>query len=276
MSIRQNYAEGKFYPSNAKEIIQLLDNALESEKENIQYALKDKTIIGGVSPHAGHVFCAREAVHLFEIAKASEQQFDTVVLINPNHTGYGDPISVDSHTQWQSPLGIIDIDGELSDLLGLPVSPDAQRFEHSAEVIVPFIQHFLGYNVKLLPVNFFAQNFANAQHLAKRLKHAVDSLRRKILVVASSDFNHFKAPEVGYKLDTLALDALVSFELEEFEQRIKTHRISICGYGPIIALMEYARMESENAQMEILARGHSGEVHPSAEVVDYVSILVYR
>ena len=40
--------------------------------------------------------------------------------------------------------------------------------------------------------------------------------------------------------------------------------------------MEYAKLVSENPQARILKIGHSGEVMPSSEVVDYVSILIYN
>lgn len=275
MSTRPNYAEGKFYPSVPKQIDELLNLAVESQKNKIKYKLKDKRIIGGVSPHSAHTSCATEAVHLFEIIKESGQKFDTIVLIAPNHTGYGEPISIDSHTQWSSPLGTIDIDVAMAQQMELPTSPDAQRYEHSAEVIVPFIQHFLGHNFKLLPITIMDQNLKNAQLLAQRIKNKSEQFHQKILVIASSDFTHFKTSREGYALDNYALEALEAFDLEAFEQRVKSHHIPICGYGTILTLMEYARLISPQAKIKVLARGHSGETVPYSTVVDYVSILAY-
>jgi hypothetical protein len=43
-----------------------------------------------------------------------------------------------------------------------------------------------------------------------------------------------------------------------------------------MALMEYSRLKEQNYLVEILARGHSGEVHASEEVVDYISLITYQ
>ncbi len=50
----------------------------------------------------------------------------------------------------------------------------------------------------------------------------------------------------------------------------------MCGYGPIMTLMEYAGGSNSDYKVEILARGHSGEVVPSHEVVDYISMILYQ
>jgi AmmeMemoRadiSam system protein B len=43
-----------------------------------------------------------------------------------------------------------------------------------------------------------------------------------------------------------------------------------------MTLMEYAKLATKQPKAEILKIGHSGEVMPSNEVVDYVSILFYE
>jgi MEMO1 family protein len=277
MPVRANYAEGRFYSNKRDDIETLFDREVATQKDEIRYALKSNSIIGGVIPHAGHVFCAHQAVHFFEIVRESQQVFDTVVVVAPNHTGMGSsPMSLDSHAQWQSPLGTVDVDMELARELGLPFNDEAQRLEHSAEVILPFIQHFMGSKVRFLPVNMLDQNYRNASTLAMHLKAAADKLNRKVLLVASSDFTHFKSSKVGYELDSMALEPLLQFDLEEFEHRVRTMHISICGFGPIMTLLAFAKLVAADAKVEVLKRGHSGEVYPADEVVDYVSMMAYH
>ncbi len=60
------------------------------------------------------------------------------------------------------------------------------------------------------------------------------------------------------------------------ERTVIENRVSVCGYGPIMSLMEYARFLSPEYKIKILARGHSGEVTPSPEVVDYISLIAYE
>ncbi|MEG1905562.1 MAG: AmmeMemoRadiSam system protein B, partial [Bacteroidales bacterium] len=136
MKVRPNFAEGGFYAADQHDLISLLENRLTHERENINLALAEKQIIGGVVPHAGHVYCAAEAVHFFEIVRHSKQEFDVVIIVNPNHHGEGSPLSIDDHDYWSSPLGKIKIDRELAEATGLPFDTASQGREHSGEVIV--------------------------------------------------------------------------------------------------------------------------------------------
>ena len=102
-SIRIPAVAGLFYPGKPAELIAMLDAALESEKASIGYPAKPGSFItGGVVPHAGMVYCARQAVHFFECYRRSGQRADTVVIVHPNHRGVGPRMSVDGHHSWQT------------------------------------------------------------------------------------------------------------------------------------------------------------------------------
>lgn len=276
MKVRPNFAEGKFYAADQHELIKVIENNLEKERPKINLELAKKQIIGGVVPHAGHIYCAAEAVHFFEIVRQSQQKFDTVIIVNPNHHGEGRPLSIDDHDYWSTPLGKIEIDRELAEATGIPFDTESQGKEHSGEVIVPYVQYFLGQDVKLLPVSFGAQSAHNAEVVAQILFDAVQKLNRKVLYIASSDFNHFSSAPMGKTLDNYALDALMAQDMDEFQHRVVQKRISICGYGTIMSLFDFAKLEYGDYHASILRQGHSGEVAPAAQVVDYVSILVYK
>lgn len=275
MRVRPNFAAGSFYASDQKELIRMIESNLKQEQERINLSLSDKRIIGGVVPHAGHVYCAAEAVHFFEIVRNSKQEFDVVILVNPNHTGKGLPLSIDDHAYWSTPLGHIEVDRQLAEETGIPFDIESQEKEHSGEVIVPYIQYFLGDKIKFLPVSFGAQNEGNAQVLASVLYDACKKLNRKPLFIASSDFNHFAPPEIGKELDDYALEALLRKDCPEFAKRVRDKNISICGFGTIMTLLDFARLEYGDFNIKVLRQGHSGEVQSMPEVVDYVSILVY-
>ena len=55
---------------------------------------------------------------------------------------------------------------------------------------------------------------------------------------------------------------------------MRQKNISVCGYGAIMALIEYTKLVSNAAVAKVLRRGHSGEVYPADEVVNYASIVV--
>src|SRR6056297_3954439 len=113
MSIRKPVVAGRFYPATKEEIIQQIEEIKQKEYPQINVSLKDKIIIGGVVPHAGYMFSAYQAVHFFEILKQSKNKYDTIIIINPNHTGLGHEIAFDDNEAWETPLGEVDVDIDL-------------------------------------------------------------------------------------------------------------------------------------------------------------------
>jgi AmmeMemoRadiSam system protein B len=275
MKIRQPAVAGRFYPSTAGELEVQLSEILRHEKPFIDYSLSEKNIIGGVVPHAGYMYSARQAVHFFEILKSSGDQFDTFFIINPNHTGHGAEIALDDNDYWETPFGKTEIDRDFYPHLGFSESSPAHKYEHSGEVMLPFLQYFNDYPFRIVPVTMSKQNPQNARMIAEAVMKANKQLQRKICLIASSDFSHFVQPQEGNRLDKFVLDEIAGFNPEGIYRQVREKQISVCGFGPIMTLIEYARLKAASPQMKILKAGNSGDVIPSDEVVDYVSILFY-
>ncbi|MGM0497633.1 MAG: AmmeMemoRadiSam system protein B [Bacteroidota bacterium] len=275
MKTRKPSVAGQFYPGNKQELDKLLDDIIEKEKDQIKKELARKNIIGAVVPHAGYVFSAYQAVHVFQILKEHSTQFDTIFIINPNHSGMGNEIAFDANDYWETPYGKVEVDKDFAETMNLPVSEIEQSREHSGEVMVPLLQRFLDYNFKIAPVTMTMQTHSNAHELANEIFNANKKLNKNIFIIASSDFSHFVTPKAGEEQDQLVIDKINSIQPEEVEKVIRKNRISVCGYGPIMALMEYSKLVTENPKNEVLKKGSSGDVIPSNEVVDYVSFLFY-
>lgn len=275
MNVRAPVVAGSFYPGTAREIHAMIDRILETEKAKIDYSLSGKEIIGCVVPHAGYVYSAYEALHFFEIIGNSPTETETFVIINPNHSGYGHDMEADSHEAWRTPLGITGLDREFIDELGLPVDYMAQSQEHSAEVMLPLLQRTFSHEFRIAPVCMLRQNPDNARDLAEKLDRARRQTGRKIMVIASSDFSHFESPEKGHAKDEMVLSRIRARNTKELYETVIRNRISVCGYGPIMTLMEYASMTAEDPVSVVLARGHSGKTRPSGSVVDYITILFH-
>jgi AmmeMemoRadiSam system protein B len=276
MKTRKAVVAGSFYPGTKKEIDNLLDRIFLHEKQNIDTGLSTKDMIGAVVPHAGYIFSAYEAVHVFEILKKSPVKYDTFFIINPNHTGYGREIEVDSNENWQTPLGSVEIDTDFVDNLDLPVSNTAQASEHSAEVMLPFLQKWLSYPFKIVPICILRQNPLTSKEIAEKIFKANQLLKKRIFIIASSDFSHYVDPQKGKEKDTLVLNEIEKLDSGHLYDAVIRNRISVCGYGPIMTLIEYARLVSGKPETKILARGNSGKTMPSSSVVDYVSVLFYQ
>ncbi len=276
MRIRKPAVAGRFYPLSKESIIEQIKIILEKEIVNIDLAFKNKTIIGGIVPHAGYMFSAYQAVHFFEIIKQSKVKYDTIVIVNPNHTGIGHEIAVDSHDAWETPLGIVHLDTEFGKKLGFSISEIEQFREHSAEVMLPFLQYFLDYKFEIVPITLSDQTYKNAKVIANKVYKVANKLKKKVLFIASSDFSHFLSPEKGKEMDEHVLRNIFLYNIPEIEKVVREKNISVCGYGPIMALMEYSKLVAIKPKVEILKRGHSGEIIPSSEVVNYVSMLFFN
>ncbi len=276
MNVRTPKVAGAFYPGTEKEITGLIEQIRDTEKDRIDYSFAQKDIIGCVVPHAGYVYSGYEAIHFFEIIKRSSKQYDTFIIINPNHTGYGEHIEVDSNDSWDTPLGAVDVDTEFARQLDLPRSDRAQMQEHSAEVMLPFLQLFVSDPFKIVPISILRQNPITAIEVAEKIRDANKGLNRKLMIIASSDFTHFESPVDGQMKDDLVLEQIEKQDSEMLYDTVVQNRISVCGYGPIMSLIEYSKLVAEKPSSTILARGHSGKIRPSSSVVDYISILFYH
>lgn len=276
MKIRKAAFAGRFYPAHKKELIKLYEQILLSEKSKIDYSLAEQQIIGAIVPHAGFMFSGYQAIHFFEILKNYPKNIDTIIIINPNHTGYGDAISLDDNFEWEGVLRNTVLDHEFMNELDFPKSEMAHQFEHSGEIMLPFLQYVLDYDFKILPITLSVQNSTNAKIIADEIFRVNQKLNKEILVIASSDFSHFVSPQRGVEQDNAVVESIQKFEPKNIEKEVNKNNLSICGFGPIMALIEYSKLISPNIKTQILKRGHSGEVSPSSEVVHYLSMLFYR
>jgi hypothetical protein len=160
--------------------------------------------------------------------------------------------------------------------MDLPMDSLAHVREHSAEVIIPFMQYYLREKFSIVTVCMREQTYENAQRVARSIRKAANHTKREVMVLASCDFSHFISPEEGKRRDDLVMSKILGRDPRGVEAVVREQRISVCGYGPVMTLMEYAGTHLPEYQLNVLARGHSGEVMPSPEVVDYISMVVYQ
>lgn len=276
-SVRNSHFAGKFYPESKEDLDHFMQFVVKVETNKINTLLAEKTIIGAIVPHAGYVYSGYHAVHFYQILKLSQQTFDTVVVINPNHSGKGvGDFNLSCAYQWATPLGNISQDKEFSNELNIECYEPAHEFEHSGEVQLPFLQKFATHPFKIVMITMNHQTHENALLLAQKLSNAAKVSQRKILVIASSDFSHYENIKDGFRKDQYLIDQIMILNASECIEQVKKHHITACGYGPIMTLIEYSKLVSSEPKIELLRRGHSGEVNMSDKVVDYASFLCYE
>lgn len=276
MRTRSAAVEGRFYPSTKSRIFDQIQD-IEFSGRYPEPDLSPDKVYGAVLPHAGHLYSGYQTIPFFQLIRRHNLFPDTFVIVHPNHSGLGSPLAIDESELWSNSIGEVPVDTELARAMRLPFDKMAHIREHSAEVIIPFIQYFLSdHPFSIVPVCMMDQTYKSASLVSESIIRAVAKTRRKIMLIASCDFSHFLPPSEGAELDQLVLDQILERNAPGVEQTVIQKRISVCGYGPIMSLMEYAGSKSPDYQIEFLARGHSGEVSPSPEVVDYISLIAYK
>ena len=276
MKIRKPSVAGSFYPEGREQLLSMI-RTMELEQEFAEAAISGyRKIYGGIVPHAGYMYSGSIALPFFRLMTAWPTQFETIVILHPNHYGKGPEIALDVHDAWETPLGITKIDQELASLLNIEKSADAHRFEHSAEVMLPLLQYFLPYVFTILPIALSRCDPDSGRQLAAKISDAMNTTGRKILIIASSDFSHFVSPEQGKTLDDMAIEHIRNLNTQAFFETVNRHNISICGHMPIMTLMEFVKKSGQKAGVELLARGHSGQVAFHDDVVHYATMLFYE
>lgn len=276
MKIRDATVEGRFYPSTKKGIFDQI-RSIESMDSYPDMDLKTKRVFGAILPHAGHLYSGHQTIPFFRMIRRIKEIPDTFIIVHPNHTGLGLPVAIDDSDSWMNSVGEVKLDRELAAAMELPNDHLSQMKEHSAEVIIPFMQYYLPEDsFSIVPVCLLDQSYRSASSIAGKIHEAIKVTGRNTMVIASSDFSHFLSPNEGMEKDQLVIDQILSGNSPGVERAVREYNVSACGFGPIMVLMEYAATCDKNYRTEILARGHSGQVVPSREVVDYVSLIFFQ
>jgi AmmeMemoRadiSam system protein B len=269
---RRPAAAGTFYPADAQQLQDIIQRQML--KADVGALSECKAY---VAPHAGYQYSGQVAANTFAAMQQAyaKKNFETLVIIGPNHTGYGRPIAV-SFDDWQTPLGVVRNDRELSEAIA--AMPDmyadeiAHAFEHSIEVQLPFLQK-ASVDAKCVFICMGDQSYEACIALSNAIIMAAKSKRRKIAVLSSSDFNHYESAVVAKGKDAPAIDAVLKLDAEKFHELIRKNNDSACGYGPITVAAMFARRSGAKSGM-LLKYATSGDVTNDYEsVVAYASIV---
>jgi AmmeMemoRadiSam system protein B len=273
--VRQPCQAGAFYEGTAESLRRQIRNCFLHElgpRKLPDVAKSDlRNIMGLVCPHAGYAFSGPVAAHAY-YKLALDGKPDVVVILGPNHTGYGSPLAVMSEGFWRTPLGDVEIDTEIANKIVresriVDVDESAHRFEHSIEVQLPFLQYLYGSQFKIVPICFLMQDLDSVKEVGRAVSSVL--MDKNAVVIASSDMTHYEPQERALENDMMAIRTIESMNEDMFYSTVEKRGISACGYGPIAGLITAAKTMGAK-EAKLLCYKTSGDV-----IGDYSSVVGY-
>jgi len=267
--IRHPVVSGQFYPASSSQLKAMIDRFIDEK------AVKEE-VIGLVSPHAGYIYSGPVAG-----AVISKIRFkDTFIILGPNHTGSGKPLSIMTKGVWKTPLGEVEIDSELGKQIlatssYLEEDRGAHLYEHSIEVQIPFLQYFKR-DIKIVPIMLAYATGATYKEIGRELAKAIKDLNKEVVIIASSDMTHYEPQESAQRKDTQAIEAILDLNEDELLKRVDELDISMCGYAPAVSLISAAK-ELGATGAELVRYQTSGDIIGDySSVVGYAGIIITR
>jgi len=275
-AVRTPAVAGRFYPGRAEELLRDIreyTSPLESPVETGRIAA-----IGCVAPHAGYIYSGGVAGAVYSRLEIPER----CVILCPNHTGKGRPLAVMANTTWQTPLGEVAADAEMGARLlrrfpALEEDSAAHRAEHAIEVQLPFLQARQP-ELNIVPIAIGTSNFDVLRGLGEALAEAIAGREKadegQVLIVASSDMNHYESDAITRVKDRKAIERVLALDARGLWQVVMSEDISMCGFGPTIVMLTAAKLLGATSA-KLVKYATSGDVSGDYEsVVGYAGIIV--
>ena len=247
---------GMFYPSDPKELSDMLDTYLAEATP----AIPPGEIFSLLSPHAGYGYSGKVAAYGYKLIK--NKSYKTVVILGTSHRYPFSGASLYPAGAFKTPLGQVRIDEEFSKKLlnqdaGVSFIKEAFRDEHSVEVQLPFLQKTLK-DFRIVPLVLGDCSLSDCQKLARLLKEVIGG-RKDVLVVVSTDMYHGYDYEEAEKVDRRTLATIEKMDAETLYYGLRDEEMQLCGgFGVVTALI--LAKELGHDKVMALKYTHSAEV----------------
>jgi len=269
--LRHPAVAGRFYPGDPDELrTEALDYLSQagSTKQTLVRAL------GCIAPHAGYMYSGHVAGAVFAALEVPRR----CIVLCPNHTGQGRSLAMMSEGAWQTPLGEVPLDAELAAALklrfpALQEDSAAHRAEHAAEVEIPFLQ-LRQPQLSFVPIALGTGQFEILEQLGTALADVIAAQSDRVLIVASSDMNHYESDTITRAKDHRAIERILSLDPRGLFDVVTQQDISMCGFGPAVAMLTAARRLGAKSA-ELVKYATSGDISGDRNmVVGYAGVVI--
>ncbi len=263
--IRQAAVAGSFYPADAGELQQMLEQFLtRAAQQAPRFELAPKALI---VPHAGYIYSGPVAASAYQSLRNSHDKINRVILLGPSHRVAFRGLASCSASHYATPLGLIPLDQagleRLNSLPQVSLNDAAHIPEHSLEVQLPFLQTVLDEFV-LTPL---VVGDADETEVAEVLEALWGD--RHTLIVISSDLSHYHDYARAQQLDQQTSRAI------EMLNPAAIQYDDACGRNPVNGLLHIAKQRAMHVETVDL-RNSGDTAGPRDQVVGYGAYLFFE
>jgi AmmeMemoRadiSam system protein B len=268
--LRHPAVAGRFYPPDEKSLRQEVSGYLSQSPHQ-----RPIRALGCIVPHAGYVYSGHVAGAVF----AGLEVPQLCLVLCPNHTGVGRPLAIVSEGAWETPLDNVSIDRAFAEALKqscplLQEDSTAHRSEHAAEVELPFLQ-LRQPKLKFVPIAVGTGNFETLEQLGNATAEVIAAQNSPVLIVASSDMNHYESDAITRVKDHAAIESILRLDARALYDAVIQQHISMCGFGPAIVMLT-ATKKLGATSAKLVKYATSGDVSGDHDmVVGYAGIVVH-
>jgi AmmeMemoRadiSam system protein B len=259
---------GRFYPSDPRELSREVDEFRGGAHEKFR-------AIGCMVPHAGYMYSGHVAGAVYAALEIPAK----CILLGPRHYPQGQPLAILTEGSFETPLGSARIDSAMAAELAracplLREDPVAHAREHSLEVQLPFLQRIDGDALRFVPVVLATDRYAAMEELGRAVAQVVRAQKEPVLVIASSDMNHYESDEVTRIKDRRAIERVLALDPQGLYETVRREGITMCGYAATVAMLVAAR-DLGAYEAQLIRYATSGDISGDREqVVGYAGVAI--
>jgi len=252
---------GQFYPGNPKELSSVVQKYATSSE-----AREKVTVRACLVPHAGYMYSGCVAGAVFSRISLPQK----ILIIGVRHYPRGEELAILSEGAWRTPLGDAPIDSALAarfraECPALQEDRVAHSREHSLEVQLPFLQ-VLAPGFSFVPIAVGTLQLEELVETGKGIAKVLTESPEEILIVTSSDMNHYEDDATTRRKDHQAINCLLHLDPQALYETCRDHNITMCGLGPAIVMLTAMRcLGVEHA--ELVRYGTSGDISGERDAV---------
>jgi AmmeMemoRadiSam system protein B len=260
---------GRFYPSDPDELSSIVRECVQTAPG----APSAVAVKACLVPHAGYMYSGVVAGTVFSRIRLPRK----ILILGVRHFPRGQQMAILSIGAWRTPLGDSPIDAALAEALGaacplLQEDSVAHSAEHSLEVQLPFLQ-VLAPGFAFVPVALGTVRFEELVAVGEAIGQVIAASREEILLLATSDLNHYENDATTRVKDRKAIERLLALDTRGLYDTCRNEQISMCGLGPVVAMLTALHvLGAKNSELVRYATSADASGDTSA-VVGYAGMI---